>query len=208
MRAVSMADVGQRRWTGSHTFWWVVSGALAGGVTAALPGVLWLACLGWLVSGLALGLAQGYVLRRSGIDVRGWTLVTVVAALAVVLLFGLFNTGLITTGTTLGQRLKEALLAGALAGFTLGLCQYALLRPECRGAAWWIAASALAGAAGSVAANLVLWYVYGPVMITSGPLGPALLAAGLLQGALYGAVTAAALPGLLLRQPRRSYAPH
>lgn len=204
MRAVSMADVGEPRWTGAHTVWWVASGALAGGVTAALPGVLWLACLSWLVPGLVLGLAQGYVLRRSGIDARGWALVTVVAALAVFLLFGLFNTGLITTGATLGQRLEEALLAGALVGLTLGLCQYALLRTECRGAVWWILASALGVAAGSVAANLALWYVHGPVMIAAGPLAPVLLAAGFLQGALYGAVTAAALPGLLLAS-RRSY---
>lgn len=206
MRAASMADVGQSRWSGAHTFCWVASGVLAGGVAAALPGVLWLACLGWLVSGLVLGLPQGYVLRRAGIDARGWALVTVVATLAVVLLFGLFNTGLITAGATLGQRLEEALLAGALAGLTLGLCQCALLRPECRGAAWWIAASALGVAAGSALANLALWYVYGPVMIVAGFFTPALLAAGILQGALYGAVTAAALPGLLLGS-RRPYVP-
>lgn len=206
MRAASMPRAETRAWAGAHRFWWVAAGALAGMATAELSGVLWLACLGWLISGLFLGVAQEFILRRSAVDARGWALVTVVAALATALLFGLLSAGFFMPGATFVAELADGLFAGALAGLLLGVCQYALLRAEFRGAGWWIAASVFGSAAGSGAASLLLWLVYGPVMIVRSDIAPVLLAAGLLQGGIYASVTATALPGLLLSS-RRPYVP-
>jgi len=131
-------------------------GHLVGGPAATIPSAL----ISGAIAGGIIGLGQGLALKLRSQAVALWAVATAVG-LAIALAGVTAVIGQITTTT-------EAATLGAVSGFFLGAGQAIVLQRSGVPAAWlWVAASALASAAGwfvTASAGIALeagWPVYG-----------------------------------------------
>jgi hypothetical protein len=186
----------------ASTFWcrWTIAsgiGAVVGLITAQL---LWsyLSLLVLPVSGGLFGVAQWVVLRRYAPRIGVWALATAGGALlagfiplSAWVLAALFDSWWSTNSSTLIGTVSGwafGIIVIGLPGAIIGLLQQPALAPHSRHARWWIAASALAGAAFVVC--LLSLQMYGPII------------SGLAGGLAYGSVSGIALLTLLLMPAR------
>ncbi len=166
------------------SFWilWTVATAAASGVVFLLP--YW---IGALVYGGLLGCLQWLVLRGRMVRAAWW-----IPAGVIGWPLGLAASYLVQWVLRKLPGIPYPGIAGysAVVGAALGWVQWLVLRREVRGAAWWIAANALAWALGfAVGFDLA-----------RGRNIPTMLA-GSVSGAIGGAITGAAMLWLLVQKP-------
>ena len=182
--AARLALAPQRRPGWRVWFLWLLAGAVGWGngvywgwfgpgdpkILESIPTITLSGYLGLAVGGIVMGVLQWLVLRRQ-IARDGWWVLASVGATAVVGVI-VFGVGAVNTG--LGW------VGGvSVYGTVVGVLQWAVLRRQVPRAGWWV----LASTAG--------WVVGMPLGDIVGPLG---------LGAVYGAITGAAMVWLLRRR--------
>ncbi len=211
--AVAGASIGTAQWLVlrrqvSQTVWWVLASTvgLAVGNAVALAvfeavgltggshfsgGAVAFVLFG-AVAGASVGIAQWLVLRRH-IPGAGWWVLASTVGLPVgfAVGFAVLEAVGLTGGSHFSGGAGSLVLFGAVAGASVGIAQWLVLRRYIPGAGWWVLASIV----GSAAAFAVIFTVTAGVEETVGYAG-----GGAVGGALYGAITGAALVWLL-RQP-------
>jgi hypothetical protein len=174
-------------------------------VTIYVPGALLLSPIVTALGLLAIALLQWLVLRRYILRLGwvGWVVATVlgqfvgslisVVALLGPILFDAFS-GLVDALGGAFFQLVLVFATGLVLGAVVGAAQWLVLRRHVRGAAWWIPASALAGALAALVGQTP--------GVTLGLTGVAAVLMIRLIGALIiGAITGMALVRLLARTP-------
>ncbi len=144
------------------------------------------------VAGASIGTAQSLVLRRQVSQTGWWVLASSVGlavgfavALAVLAAVGLAG------GSHFSGGAGALVLFGAVAGASVGIAQWLVLRRHIPGAGWWVLASIVGTGAGVAVISTV---------IGGGEDAVGFAAGGAVGGALYGAITGGVLVWLL-RQP-------
>ena len=160
------------------------------------------------LEGYAVGFAQSRVLRKHGITIPGWLGATVVGAV-VAWAVGMIPSTIINfvqPGTSeapppeISQVLRLAFAAamGVVAGPILAYFQWRTLRRQVsQGALWWLPANAVAWAFGM---PIVFWGIHlvvttGSPLMAVGLASISLLLAGIVVGAVHGAVLIRILKG-------------
>ena len=179
----------------------IVIGAGAIASTLTEPVAIGLLHLVGALVGTVIGVAQWLVLRPYIRHPNRWIIVTIVGAMVGWMVgvkasvFLALVTGLGTRGLSLSIFFEGVLLLGAWVGLMLGFAQWFVLQANLPGAGWWIPANIVAWALGLAVAFLGIGMAKQAGWDAIALAGTGF--AGILSGAVVGAITGAVLVWLM-----------
>ncbi|MBI4494714.1 MAG: hypothetical protein HY690_18210 [Chloroflexi bacterium] len=181
--------------------WWVLACALAFGVWGAVWSLTRAHDVGYLSSGIVLGLAQWLVLRRRFRRMRWWVPASIMGGMVGAFVVLSLMLTLNMRGTMIEQAVGEAVLFAVI-----GCGQWPVLRRSLRRAGWWPVFSGDGGAVFGVVSYLTAGALYRPLDSLVGPVG-ADVGVAMVGGLAFGVATGIALVWLERETPSETEAP-